>query len=53
MTDETYRAHPNVSRVEVIDSSGRRFVGYFNPGVFIQLQDDQRTLKVFAKERTD
>lgn len=42
-----------VSRIEVIDASGRAFVWYGDAGVSIQLQDDGRTLKVFAGERRE
>lgn len=41
-------SEPKVTRVEVIDSTGRVFVGHFEPGVEIALQDDGRTVKVFA-----
>lgn len=39
-----------VTRVEVIDSRGRAFVqhDYSPTGVMVCLQDDGRTLKVFA-----
>ena len=40
---------PNVTRVEVIDSSGRSYVKYNTSDVSISLQDDERTLKVFLK----
>jgi hypothetical protein len=40
---------PKVTRVEVIDASGRAFVGrYEDAGAFIDLQDDGWTLKVFV-----
>lgn len=40
---------PNVTRVEVIDSSGRSYVKYAVSDVSISVQDDERTLKVFLK----
>lgn len=40
---------PNVTRVEVIDSSGRSYVKYDVSDVSISIQDDKRTLKVFLK----
>lgn len=42
---------PLVTRVEVIDASGRVFVAdRYRPGVTISVQDEGRTLKVFAGE---
>lgn len=38
-----------VTRVEVFDTEGRLFVGYFPDGVDLGWQDDDRTLKVFAR----
>lgn len=38
---------PKVTRVEVIDSSGRSYIKYDVKDVSISLQDDERTLKVF------
>lgn len=40
---------PKATRVEVIDSNGRSYVKYDVKDVFISLQDDERTLKVFLK----
>jgi len=40
-----------VTRVEVIDSTGRVFSRFYEAGsrgVYLELQDDDRTLKVFA-----
>lgn len=38
-----------VTRVEVIDESGRAFVRhYFDTGVSVSIQDNGRTLKVYA-----
>lgn len=39
-----------VTRIEVIDGSGRAFVAYYEPGegAEVHLQDHGRTLKVFA-----
>lgn len=43
-----------VTRVEVIDSDGRVVVRYYDgPGVLIDIQDEGRTLKVFAGRRFD
>ena len=38
-----------VTRVEVIDSNGRIYTNYNCKDVEIQLQDDNRTLKIFLK----
>jgi hypothetical protein len=43
------QAFPKVTRVEVVDSSGRSYVKYDVSDVSISLQDDDRTLKVFLK----
>lgn len=40
---------PKVTRVEVIDSSGRVYTQYDAKDVSISVQDDERTLKVFLK----
>ena len=37
-----------VTRVEVIGPEGRLFVAYCEPGVHLDWQDDDRTLKVFV-----
>lgn len=39
---------PFVNRIEVIDETGRIFVGYFSKdGCDIDFQDDGRTIKIF------
>lgn len=39
----------NINRVEVIDDTGRAFVGYYPTGaVEIDVQDSGRTLKIFV-----
>lgn len=43
--------YPQVTRIEVIDNEGRRFVQYYSAGASAVLQDDGRTLKIFAGER--
>lgn len=43
------QAFPNVTRVEVIDSSGRAYTKYGAIDVYISVQDNERTLKVFLK----
>lgn len=40
---------PKVTRVEVIDSSGRAYTQYNVKDVQISIQDNERTLKVFLK----
>lgn len=40
-------AYP-ATRVEIIDSQGRAFVGYYEPGAVVSTQDDDRTIKVFV-----
>ena len=46
---EDYRKMKSVTRFEVIDDSGRAYVKYLDKdeGVVFELQDDDRTLKVF------
>jgi hypothetical protein len=40
---------PNVTRIEVIDSTGRAFTRYYDiAGCSVTTQDGTRTLKVFA-----
>lgn len=39
--------HPQVSRVEVIDSSGRAYTAYDAANVCTEIQDEATTLKVF------
>lgn len=49
---DTMLVLPRVSRVEIIDSDGRAFVGYYDTvGVSLSVQDDQGTLKIFAGEK--
>lgn len=43
---------PKVTRVEVIDSSGRVYMQYDAKDVYISVQDNERTLKVFLKHET-
>ncbi len=40
---------PKVTRVEVIDNDGRRYVKYNVSDVQLLLQDNERTLKLFVK----
>ena len=40
---------PKVTRVEVIDNDGRRYVKYNVKVVNLDLQDDERTLKLFVE----
>lgn len=48
-TDWT-RIDPNITRVEIIDDTGRAFVRYYETaGVELHVQDEGRTLKVFAR----
>lgn len=43
-----------VTRIEVIDNDGRAVVRYYDsPGVLIDIQDEGRTLKVFAGQRSE
>jgi hypothetical protein len=44
--------YPNVTRVEVV-ADGREYVGYFEPGVRVDFQDDGKTMKVFAGAHND
>ena len=41
--------YPNITRVEVIDDTGRAYTKYLkdDEGIKYSLQDDKRTLKVF------
>lgn len=41
-----------VTRFEVIDNAGRALVKY-NVTVWAELQDDDRTLKIFVDDRKD
>lgn len=45
--------YPEVTRIEVIDSTGRAFVAYYKPGVLLSVQDKGRTIKLFAGERVE
>lgn len=49
--DDWFLKHlfPKVTRVEVIDSNGRVYTQYDVKDVWISVQDDERTLKVFLK----
>ena len=38
----------SVTRIEVIDENGRKYTNYNAQKVELQLQDDERTLKVFV-----
>ena len=40
----------DVTRVEVIDHTGRAYVSMHVKGVSLSLQDDEKTLKVFVKD---
>lgn len=44
--------YPNVTRVEVIDETGRAYVKYLDDDQYVcyDLQDDGRTLKVFINK---
>ena len=42
------RSYPRVTRVEVIDSSGRAYVAYGLENVRMDLQDEGRTMKIFV-----
>lgn len=42
-----------VTRVEVIDNTGRAYVKYNVETVVYQLQDDERTLKLFVQFEED
>jgi hypothetical protein len=50
---ELMRPMPKVNRVEVIDSTGRVYVGHGLEDVHLFLQDDGTTLKIFVKERKE
>ena len=49
MTEFTFKAYPKVTRVEVIDSTGRAYQTWEAADVTTILQDDERTLKVFLR----
>ena len=42
-----------VNRVEVIDNKGRAYTKYNVEGVYCQLQDDGKTLKVFVQYKQE
>lgn len=46
---------PKVTRLEVIDDRGRVLVTYYelNPGVQIHVQDNERTVKIFAGQHSE
>lgn len=47
------RDFSGVTRIEVINSRGRVFTQYYKPHTaIVQIQDDGRTIKVFAGEPT-
>jgi hypothetical protein len=47
--ENTTVVHMRVTRIEVIDDDGRSFARrYTDSGCYVQLQDDGRTLKIFA-----
>lgn len=49
MSNQTEQTFPVVTRVEVIDQTGRAFVAYYDTeGAEISVQDNGRTLKIFA-----
>ena len=49
---ERERKFSKISRVEVIGSEGREYVRYFKDDEYMDhdIQDDDRTLKIFIKE---
>ena len=49
ITEEAVKAYPKVTRVEVIDSTGRAYTTWEATNVTTILQDDERTLKVFLR----
>lgn len=49
ITEEAVKAYPKVTRVEVIDSTGRAYTTWEATDVTTILQDDERTLKVFLR----
>lgn len=50
-SQDTLLTMERATRVEVIDENGRNYVSYFTPGVSVSIQDDGRTIKVFAKRQ--
>ena len=49
ITEKAIKAYPKVTRVEVIDSTGRAYTTWEATDVVTILQDDERTLKVFLR----
>lgn len=49
ITEEAVKAYPKVTRVEVIDSTGRAYTTWEATDVTTILQDEERTLKVFLR----
>ena len=49
ITESPVKAYPKVTRVEVIDSTGRAYTTWEAADVTTILQDDERTLKVFLR----
>lgn len=44
------KRYNSVNRVELIDSSGRVYVKYGNFQIKVQVQDDDKTLKIFISD---
>lgn len=45
------KAYPQVSRIEVIDETGRAWVRYGVNDVQLSIQDEGKTIKVFCRKR--
>lgn len=49
MSKKSQQMFPEVTRVEVIDSNGRVYSEWKSKNVWISIQDEGRTLKVFLE----
>ena len=52
MNDQMYNLR-NVTRVEVIDETGRRYVRSLIGNVRLAVQDDGRTIKIFVSDKKE
>ena len=51
MFEEPMTPMPKVTRVEVVDSTGRVYTEYYAIDVVVSIQDAGRTLKVFLSSK--
>lgn len=49
LEEDGFRNLPNITRVEVIDQTGRNYTNLKAGNVSVSIQDDGKTLKIFTK----